>query len=147
MNAMATDACEATMTEIIDLLNRYAWCLDKTQADKMREVFAEDGAAQVKVAGNVATEQWHGRDRVVRGLVELSESHPRWSSQQLTTPLFSAISDTHATVRTYLSLFASNCGRTPQIAATGEYRAEVSKANDGWVIDRLELVLDCDIAA
>ena len=146
MSAMAMADREAEMTQIIDLLSHYAWCLDKTQVETMRDVFAEKAEALVKVAGNGATEQWYGRDRVVDGLIGMRESRSQWRSQQLTTPLFTALSDTRATVRTYLSLFTCDRGQAPEIAATGEYRANVSRAEGRWAIDRLELILDCDIA-
>ena len=137
---------EAAMLEIIDLLNHYAWSLDKSDVARLNGVFSEHAVATVKVAGKyVSVEPWNGRDEIVEMLMSKRASNPNWRSHQLTTPLFIALERDRATVKTYLSLFACERGQTPEIAVTGEYLAQVAGAPGAWKIDRLELTLDSDV--
>lgn len=137
---------EAAMLEIIDLLHHYAWSLDRSDITRLKGVFSERATASVKVAGKEAsTGPWHGREVVVDALMSKRAANPKWRSHQLTTPVFVGLEQDQATIKTYLSLFSCKRGQTPEIAATGEYLAQVSRVLGSWKIDRLELTLDSQV--
>ncbi|MEW6340630.1 MAG: nuclear transport factor 2 family protein [Pseudomonadota bacterium] len=146
MNEFTGNEREASMLEIIDLLHQYAWSLDGGDGAGLKDVFNESATASVRVAGKAASaEPWQGRETIASALTRKRDANPLWSSHQLTTPLFVALEHDRATVKTYLSLFSCERGETPEIAATGEYRAQVSRVSGSWKIDQLELTLDSEV--
>jgi hypothetical protein len=146
MKDLGEEDREAAMLQIIDLLHHYAWSFDSNDTARLEDVFNESAAASVTVAGNASSaEAWQGRETIANALAKKREANPLWSSHQLTTPLFVALEHDRATVKTYLSLFSCERGETPEIAATGEYRAQVSRVSGSWKIDRLELTLDSGV--
>jgi hypothetical protein len=132
-----------TMQEVIDLLNHYAWSFDADRMDQLEQLFSHDAITGGNVAGSDVTwGPWQGPELIGQKLGEVRKSHPHWRRHQLTTPYFSKVSATQATVQVYLSLFSCVDGKTPEVEVTGEYRAGVSKGDGLWKIDSLQTVLD-----
>ncbi|PRX92067.1 nuclear transport factor 2 family protein [Paraburkholderia sp. BL25I1N1] len=135
------DKSEPVMLDMIDALNAYAWALDTQQEEPLSRLFAQNVIARVSIEGQPEPiHAWAGRERVVAGLLDMRRAMPRWKGQHLTTPLFSAVASSRATVRSYVSLFRADAGQTPVLAATGKYKVEFSNAGSGWAVDQIELV-------
>jgi hypothetical protein len=134
------------MQEIIDLLDHCAWDFDSNDMSRIKTFFSDDAVAEGRVAGGAVTwGPWTGVSHIGEALASVRQSHPLWRRHQLTTHFFVELGEAQATVKLYLSLFSCENGNTPQIEATGEYLAKVSKADDRWRIDFLQVVLDSDV--
>jgi len=129
--------------EVLNVLHTYAWAFDSNDMDQLASVFSDNA----KTGGIISDTDmgwgpWVGRKEIVVNLGAIRESQTDRRRHQLTTPLFLKLTDTEASVKIYLSLFATIPGGQPQLVTTGEYSANLSKVSGQWKIDRLEAVLD-----
>jgi hypothetical protein len=144
-NIMEPD-CETSMLEIVDLLHAYAWSFDTNNIERLKGLFSVDAVAKGRVhdsEGKIGP--WRGRESIGNALAEVRAANPHWHSHQCTTPVITTLTANSASVKTYLSLYSCEKGKTPELVVTGEYQAKVSKLSGSWKFDALDLTLDSAI--
>jgi hypothetical protein len=138
--------CETSMLEIVDLLHTYAWSLDTNNIERLKGLFNVDAIVKGKVhSSERRIGPWHGRASIGAALAEVRAACPHWHSHQCTTPVITTLAANSASVKTYLSLYSCERGKTPELVVTGEYRAKVSKFSGAWRFDVLDVTLDSEI--
>ncbi|MNP35236.1 hypothetical protein D3C76_1285600 [compost metagenome] len=78
----------------------------------------------------------------MRNLGAIRDGQTDRRRHQITTPLFVSLTDNHAEVKIYLSLFGIDSSKNVRLVTTGEYSAKLSKTDGQWRIDALEALLD-----
>lgn len=130
--------------EVLDVLHKYAWSFDSNDMDQLASVFSENAKTSGVIAGtDMGWGPWVGRDEIVANLGSIRASQTDRRRHQLTTPVFVTLTNNEASIKIYLSLFATGPGdKKPRFVTTGEYSASLSKVAGEWKIDVLEAELD-----
>ncbi|MDM0071533.1 nuclear transport factor 2 family protein [Variovorax sp. J31P207] len=138
-----TVAYKGTRQQILALLYEYSWGYDSNDMPLMGGTFKEGGRTGGVVANStIGWGPWQGRDEIVSQLSAIRCSQPDRRRHVLTSPIFEELSESHAVVRVYLSLFSYGNGAAPHLVTTGEYVMKASKQDGVWLMDLLEEVLE-----
>lgn len=129
--------------EVLNVLHSYAWAFDTNDRELLASVFSVGAKSGGIVKGTTSGwGPWDGRDEIVRNLGAIRDGQTDRRRHQITTPLFVSLTDNHAEVKIYLSLFGIDSSKNVQLVTTGEYSAKLSKTDGQWCIDALDAMLD-----
>lgn len=138
-----TSDYQESRQQVLDLIYKYSWGYDSNNMELLGSTFSEDATTGGVVADTeIGWGPWTGRDKIVAELSAIRNSQSDRRRHVITSAIFEVFSETRATVRVYLSLFAYGDGKSPHLVTTGEYTMKASKTNDIWLMDLLEEVLE-----
>lgn len=132
-------------SEILELINRYAWGYDSKDLELLGSVFSINASTSGVIMGSEQSwGPWTGRSEIVNNLSAIRESQTDQRRHQISTPIFTSFTNELAEVRCYLALYAVASPKPPKLVATGTYTARVSKKEGQWLIDALDAQLDSE---
>lgn len=128
---------------IVDALTKYAWGFDENDFSLLSSVFAEDAKSGGQVADTeISWGPMNGRQEIVGGLQGMRNSQVGRRRHCLNNYLFTAQTDTSATVRCYMTLLSAADGKVKPVTM-GIFEADLTKqGNETWLIKRLDITLD-----
>jgi hypothetical protein len=128
--------------EIIEMISRYSYGTDSTQAEGNSGIFTEDGSLKGRVG--------QPDERVLRGRAQIKAFHnaavarrgsERHRHHQSTT-IFLEIGENMAVTRTYLMVTEVREGKPPSIGLTSIYEDEFVRTPEGWLIKSRQILPD-----
>jgi len=141
---MSTDHLDWTQAQaVLNVLYQYAHAYDAGDAQMMKSVFSDNA-----ISGGVVSNSpscwgpWTGCGNISSRLKALRESQYDQRRHQITTPIFTVLTQEKAIVKAYVSVFSTPVGGQSALATTGEYQVQLSCRNGQWKIDRLNGILD-----
>ncbi|MNC50211.1 hypothetical protein D3C75_994380 [compost metagenome] len=143
MNVNIGSTSQDTRLEILHLIYQYSWGYDSNDMALLGSVFSEQANTGGVVQGtDIGWGSWVGRDNIVKELSAIRDSQSDRRRHVITSTLFEELSERHATVRVYLSLFAYGDGEKPHLITTGNYIMKASIHDGVWLMDLLDEVLE-----
>lgn len=140
---MTSDINWNEVPNLLNLLHKYAWDLDNDTLDGLREIFHQNGETGGTVNGEPSWGPWKGVDDIICYLSKIRQSLPEVRRHQVTTPIFSKLTDSTADFCAYLSVLGVQDVEKPRVITTGEYHVTASRDIDGyWKINTLFAKLD-----
>jgi hypothetical protein len=143
MNINIGNTSQEARLEILHLIYQYSWGYDSNDMSLLGSVFSEQASTGGVVQGtDIGWGSWVGRDNIVKELSAIRNSQSDRRRHVITSTLFEALSEQHATVRVYLSLFAYSDEEKPHLVTTGNYIMKASIHDGVWLMDALDEVLE-----
>jgi len=135
--------CQAAQREILQRLHQYCWGYDSNDMALLGSVFTEQASSGGMVAeSSLSWGPWQGRSAIVEALTAIRVSQPDRRRHVIDSCVFDLLEPDRASARVYVSIFSYANGKPPHLITVGEYSLVASNASGGWLIDRLDEVLD-----
>jgi len=134
---------QAARREILQRLHQYCWGYDSNDMTLLGSVFTEQASSGGIVGGSdLSWGPWQGRGAIVEALAAIRASQPDRRRHVIDACVFDLLEADRASARVYVNIFSYANGRPPHLVTVGEYRLDAHHDRDGWLIGRLDEVLD-----
>ncbi len=134
---------QAAQREILQRLHQYCWGYDSNDMTLLGSIFTEQASSGGIVGdSDLSWGPWQGRSAIVEALAAIRTSQPDRRRHVIDACVFDRLEADHASARVYVNIFSYANGKPPHLVTVGEYRLDARHGRDGWLIERLDEVLD-----
>ncbi len=134
-----TAACKQAMKEAV---SKYAWGYDNGDFDMLGSVFAKDATSGGTVTGtDIRWGPMAGRDEIVSVLKSIRDSQTDQRRHNVFNWIFTDVGGDRASLKCNLALASTEGGQT-RLMTGGYYEVDFIRTGEGWLITRLDGVLD-----
>jgi hypothetical protein len=131
--------------QMLDVIGRYAHCMDSGDFDGLEALFAEDSRFDIVPDPGIVPIPIEGR-RAIREALEARYAVVSREAQRrhlMATTMFDAVDEKHATAKTFLAVLSSPFGGGEvELRGTGVYHDTFARVDGRWVFAERVLHVD-----
>ncbi|MDR6123520.1 3-phenylpropionate/cinnamic acid dioxygenase small subunit [Bacillus sp. SLBN-46] len=127
--------------KIGELLSKSAYALDERKLEMLGECFSEDAIFTMRIAEGNLVGPFTGHGEIMNLMKDSMETQTDKRRHVVSNVFFEKVDSEHASVLSYLSLFATENGNI-KLLTTGLYQDEVVKINHQWKIKKRHIDLE-----